>query len=186
MFFFFNDTATTEIYTLSLHDALPISNNTEYIFGEDAKYAEQKIIDNEKLKLTNKQYRISKDYWNKIHNSDIQRKIEAIYGLFFQRYHYVIGHYYRHLYHIISFVKEFDESRSEFNGISKKYVNFIQAQMSSFEMMLLFYNAISFPKLLALLIKFNFLENLATEDLIDKSHNCIDGIKLKSRKNLLG
>jgi len=23
-FFFFNDTATTEIYTLSLHDALPI------------------------------------------------------------------------------------------------------------------------------------------------------------------
>src|SRR3712207_7190169 len=29
MFFFFNDTATTEIYTLSLHDALPISG------GED-------------------------------------------------------------------------------------------------------------------------------------------------------
>src|SRR6266496_6608756 len=25
-FFFFNDTATTEIYTLSLHDALPISH----------------------------------------------------------------------------------------------------------------------------------------------------------------
>src|SRR5690349_24445007 len=30
-FFFFNDTATTEIYTLSLHDALPIlpANSTE-------------------------------------------------------------------------------------------------------------------------------------------------------------
>src|SRR5215208_8458528 len=27
-FFFFNDTATTEIYTLSLHDALPISKVT--------------------------------------------------------------------------------------------------------------------------------------------------------------
>src|SRR3712207_9087991 len=27
-FFFFNDTATTEIYTLSLHDALPISVRT--------------------------------------------------------------------------------------------------------------------------------------------------------------
>src|SRR5256885_4842076 len=26
-FFFFNDTATTEIYTLSLHDALPISKD---------------------------------------------------------------------------------------------------------------------------------------------------------------
>src|SRR2546430_14389464 len=28
-FFFFNDTATTEIYTLSLHDALPISSADE-------------------------------------------------------------------------------------------------------------------------------------------------------------
>src|SRR2546426_2955596 len=27
-FFFFNDTATTEIYTLSLHDALPISSGS--------------------------------------------------------------------------------------------------------------------------------------------------------------
>src|SRR6266478_10242636 len=27
-FFFFNDTATTEIYTLSLHDALPIPRRT--------------------------------------------------------------------------------------------------------------------------------------------------------------
>src|SRR2546430_12434575 len=29
-FFFFNDTATTEIYTLSLHDALPISAKGEH------------------------------------------------------------------------------------------------------------------------------------------------------------
>src|SRR2546430_12645049 len=28
LLFFFNDTATTEIYTLSLHDALPISTST--------------------------------------------------------------------------------------------------------------------------------------------------------------
>src|SRR2546430_17255402 len=28
-FFFFNDTATTEIYTLSLHDALPISREPD-------------------------------------------------------------------------------------------------------------------------------------------------------------
>src|SRR2546426_9119377 len=29
LFFFFNDTATTEIYTLSLHDALPICLTTD-------------------------------------------------------------------------------------------------------------------------------------------------------------
>src|SRR3712207_7385090 len=31
MFFFFNDTATTEIYTLSLHDALPIFGYKPYV-----------------------------------------------------------------------------------------------------------------------------------------------------------
>src|SRR2546425_12863758 len=30
LFFFFNDTATTEIYTLSLHDALPISSGNDW------------------------------------------------------------------------------------------------------------------------------------------------------------
>src|SRR2546430_16106893 len=30
-FFFFNDTATTEIYTLSLHDALPISSSATLV-----------------------------------------------------------------------------------------------------------------------------------------------------------
>src|SRR5256886_12667303 len=30
-FFFFNDTATTEIYTLSLHDALPISSGARAV-----------------------------------------------------------------------------------------------------------------------------------------------------------
>src|SRR5258705_571722 len=35
-FFFFNDTATTEIYTLSLHDALPISNRMIAKLASDA------------------------------------------------------------------------------------------------------------------------------------------------------
>ncbi len=39
IFFFFNDTATTEIYTLSLHDALPI-------YGEEVVFLdnENKIL----------------------------------------------------------------------------------------------------------------------------------------------
>src|SRR2546426_2110889 len=38
-FFFFNDTATTEIYTLSLHDALPISRRwgSSYFFGSSQR-----------------------------------------------------------------------------------------------------------------------------------------------------
>src|SRR2546425_8186382 len=34
LFFFFNDTATTEIYTLSLHDALPIFEKRERSIGQ--------------------------------------------------------------------------------------------------------------------------------------------------------
>src|SRR2546430_10880257 len=37
-FFFFNDTATTEIYTLSLHDALPIST-----WGERERFIVQRL-----------------------------------------------------------------------------------------------------------------------------------------------
>src|SRR6266700_5724775 len=35
--FFFNDTATTEIYTLSLHDALPILNHGEPVGFSDVR-----------------------------------------------------------------------------------------------------------------------------------------------------
>src|SRR5260364_318727 len=38
LYFFFNDTATTEIYTLSLHDALPISFGAR-LAGQQARHA---------------------------------------------------------------------------------------------------------------------------------------------------
>src|SRR2546429_5659284 len=38
VFFFFNDTATTEIYTLSLHDALPILIARDHWFLENAEH----------------------------------------------------------------------------------------------------------------------------------------------------
>src|SRR5256885_3455427 len=46
LFFFFNDTATTEIYTLSLHDALPIYLRCSFRHGdghdgEDAHAADE-------------------------------------------------------------------------------------------------------------------------------------------------
>src|SRR2546421_4139549 len=38
-FFFFNDTATTEIYTLSLHDALPISSTAGLLHSSNPDLA---------------------------------------------------------------------------------------------------------------------------------------------------
>src|SRR2546422_2138013 len=42
MIFFFNDTATTEIYTLSLHDALPISKEE---MGSDEYEVDEAMIE---------------------------------------------------------------------------------------------------------------------------------------------
>src|SRR2546430_4363963 len=42
-FFFFNDTATTEIYTLSLHDALPISLQFEVASAQKFGNAEHDL-----------------------------------------------------------------------------------------------------------------------------------------------
>src|SRR5438876_10255915 len=46
IFFFFNDTATTEIYTLSLHDALPISQAQtagQYFTNDQIKEMTRKV-----------------------------------------------------------------------------------------------------------------------------------------------
>src|SRR5258708_21810213 len=43
-FFFFNDTATTEIYTLSLHDALPIFEMAFHHHPDDARLARAKLV----------------------------------------------------------------------------------------------------------------------------------------------
>lgn len=161
-------------------------NSPNYCHPNDAKIEENRIRDNERLRYVNKFYQITKERWTEIKYLPINKRIEAVYGLYFQRYHYAIGHYFRHLYHIIKFAKEFKPATEQHKDINKKYIDFIQAQMSSFELMLLFYNALAFPKLLDLLKEFNFLENLAEEDLIDISHNNIDGIKLKNRMDLLG
>src|SRR2546422_5032044 len=47
-FFFFNDTATTEIYTLSLHDALPISDRGRAEFAHD--YAGGSVCENSSVR----------------------------------------------------------------------------------------------------------------------------------------
>src|SRR5256884_5795288 len=44
VFFFFNDTATTEIYTLSLHDALPILIARDHWFLENAEHETEGAI----------------------------------------------------------------------------------------------------------------------------------------------
>src|SRR5574342_1005050 len=59
-FFFFNDTATTEIYTLSLHDALPIFGGGNGNTGCNWRdYAADAAEDRKSTRLNSSHHRIS-------------------------------------------------------------------------------------------------------------------------------
>src|SRR3712207_7349167 len=63
MIFFFNDTATTEIYTLSLHDALPILEAIErFHFDDEALAALANVVNEETIDWL-RDYRFSGSIW---------------------------------------------------------------------------------------------------------------------------
>src|SRR6202790_5819462 len=64
--FFFNDTAPTEIYTLSLHDALPIFKDQAALFSADdpntpmqRAFLAHTLIDRKSTRLSSSHYNIS-------------------------------------------------------------------------------------------------------------------------------
>src|SRR5436309_8466780 len=66
IFFFFNDTATTEIYTLSLHDALPIFEAHGEVARHPAAHrpdggrgGEQRLLDRKSTRLNSSHVKIS-------------------------------------------------------------------------------------------------------------------------------
>lgn len=166
-----------------------------YHHGPTNDWEADDLTTSRKLAYTFKYYDISKENWE---HSKTLKPIEFakfVYGVFFNKFHFVVGHYFRHIYHILLFLEqsEIEKISSKINNIEKEkikdefnqFANFVQAQMSTPELFLLFYNSLSFPKLQKLLIKYNLLENLPTEDLLNIEHCKIEGINLKSRKELL-
>lgn len=166
-----------------------------YEHGPSNSWDAEDLTKSMKQAFTLKYFQIDKDMWeNSKEQSPIERA-ERLYAIFFNKFHFAIGHYFRHIYHILLFVEETEKEKiTKTNDVREKekiqkdfkqYAEFIQAQMSTPELFLLFYNALSFPKLQRLLIKYNTLENLPIEDLISEEHNVIEGINLKSRRELL-
>ena len=74
LFFFFNDTATTEIYTLSLHDALPISF---HFYLKEADHLEYHMI-SPIIKILDEKVAIATFYWLVIlMNGKTRREIQG-------------------------------------------------------------------------------------------------------------
>ena len=79
-----------------------------------------------------------------------------------------IGHYFANFYNIVDFVNVSEPEREEF------YINLLKGQLSSHELLLLFYYCISdfsreeFIKFVS--VKFNLFEDLPQEELLSKEH----------------
>lgn len=132
-----------------------------------------------------------------------EKIIKESYRFIFTHYHNHIGHYFRNLYQVLTFlsirkhdyciVEEPDTSitvegvPSNYYSISvsiDNYAEYIQAQMSSSELFLLFYNTLCFDKMKMRIEEFELLENLCVEDLLDESHQQFYNFKLKKRADI--
>jgi adenylate kinase len=85
----------------------------------------------------------------------------------FTKHNPQLSHYFRHLYHILKFIDNSDIPNK------KKYVDLLQAQMSNNELYISFYNGISVygrKRMLPLMDKYSFLENLKDNDFTTKKH----------------
>ena len=92
VFFFFNDTATTEIYTLSLHDALPISpicNNDHcciLLESRRAKKTPKYIKTNKRLVTPERKLRVLRDLalepWDEVLNAPtVHDKVRSLHSV---------------------------------------------------------------------------------------------------------
>jgi len=103
-----------------------------------------------------------------INNDNITLKeMNEKYDVFFRANVADLGHYFGNLYHIIKFIDESDMDNK------KRYTNFIRAQLSAGELILLFYNCLSDygkGKFKPLIEKYSLIKNLNTELVINSSH----------------
>src|SRR5258708_31193463 len=70
--FFFNDTATTEIYTLSLHDALPISNRDPHRVHHPDRDDDQQHEGQHSGEHVESGHRVSHEGRSEEHTSELQ------------------------------------------------------------------------------------------------------------------
>lgn len=142
--------------------------------------------------FTLKYYKITEEEWNHSKTLNPIDFAKLCYVILNRKFQYAVGHYFRHLYHILLFLEETEnqmkkgvdeETVKEIESEFKRYANFVQAQMNIPELFLTYYNCLHFDKSRRLIVKYGLLENLNIEDLLSPEH-LIEGINLKSIANI--
>lgn len=102
--------------------------------------------------------------------TDSLKKVVDAYKRFHAKNQADVGHYFRHLYHIIKFVDRSDVEDKKY------YTNLVRAQLSSYESTLLFYNCITdlgSEKFKPLVEKYSLLKNMPKDLLLEKEHRAL-------------
>lgn len=92
--------------------------------------------------------------------------INSGYQAFFDNHQAEFGHYFRNLYHIVKLVDRNDLEDKQF------YINIIRAQLSSYELVILFYNCLSdlgSERFKPLIEEYSLLESLDHSLLLDET-----------------
>src|SRR5438105_6860010 len=86
IFFFFNDTATTEIYTLSLHDALPISFADAVLSLQNCRRSLKSRVDHD-LDHVGEDFHVHADFLmrSEEHTSELQSRVDLVCRLLLEK-----------------------------------------------------------------------------------------------------
>lgn len=134
-------------------------------------------------------YKITEEEFNAYRALKSEReKVERVYDFFLRKYAFAIGHYFRNTYQILLFldhsekekiknsspkgdVKEIDTIR-EIKHEFRRYAQFFKSQMTIPEAFALFYNSFKFKSAESLLSKYQILDFLPLELILDEKHDC--------------
>lgn len=109
-------------------------------------------------------------YEMKSKNKNVEASVKEAYDFTYRAAETLLGHYFRNLYTLVSFVDE--------NEIDNRrdYTNIIRAQLSSCELLLLFYNCevgIGRKKFKSLVEDYALIKNMPTDQLLDREYKSL-------------
>ncbi len=138
------------------------------------------ILDSLKIVYTFKRYKIRYEHYKRIkEKKDELHTCRFAYFAFYNQYDNSLGSYCRHLYNIVKYVdQEITRDlnitpvklKSDVEERRKLYIDLIHSTLTTSELVILFYNALIFPKAQELFVKYNLFENLTIDKLIKKEH----------------
>jgi len=164
---------TTFFSLLTLHNSIVNSIDLtvkpiQYVLGDRSSTPNEKKYGRDCFVTFYQGLKIAYHGEKKSHNEneDELEIVKNAYFHFFSKHEYDLAHYFRTLYHLIKFIDQ-----SEIQD-KQRYVSLVRAQLSSHELLLLFYNCLSVvgTKFKPYMAKYHFLKNMNTDLLLDKSH----------------